>query len=84
MKDNGKTGILITIKTGSGQGDPQCSILFLIAIKHLNRLLETAFMELIYTTEEDIVVGPLFYADDNLAPSSTRKGKPVMPYLVFL
>jgi hypothetical protein len=48
VKDNGKTGILITIKTGSGQGDPQCSILFLIAIKPLNRLLATAFMELMY------------------------------------
>jgi hypothetical protein len=33
---NGRRGILITIKTGSGQGDPLSSILFLIGSEPLN------------------------------------------------
>jgi hypothetical protein len=40
---NGRPGILITIKTGSGQGDPLSSILFLIATEPLNRLLASLF-----------------------------------------
>jgi hypothetical protein len=31
---NGRRGILITIKTGSGQGDPLSSIFFLIGSNH--------------------------------------------------
>jgi hypothetical protein len=36
---NGRRRLLITIKTGSGQGDPLSSILFLIATEPLNRFL---------------------------------------------
>ncbi len=39
MEVNGRRGILITIKTGSGQGDPLSSILFLIGLEPLNRLI---------------------------------------------
>jgi hypothetical protein len=65
---NGRRGILITIRTGSGQGDPLSSILFLIATEPLNRILCSSFMELMYTAEDDITFGPILYADDNLTP----------------
>jgi hypothetical protein len=48
---NGRAGILIPIKTGSGQGDPLSSILFLIALEPLNSLLATSFPELMYSTD---------------------------------
>jgi hypothetical protein len=67
---NDRSGILITIKTGSGQGDPLSSILFLITTEPLNRLLASAFPELMYTSEEGVTVGPVLYADDNLTPLS--------------
>jgi hypothetical protein len=43
---NGKKGIVITIKTGSGQGDPLSSILFLLATEPLNRALAANFPDL--------------------------------------
>ncbi len=50
---NGQKGIFIPIKTGSGQRNPVSVILlFLVATEPLNSLLATAFMELLYTTEE--------------------------------
>jgi hypothetical protein len=65
---NGRRGILITIKTGSGQGDPLSSILFLISTEPLNRILCSSFMELMYTAEDNVTVGPILFADDNLTP----------------
>jgi hypothetical protein len=61
---NGRAGILITIKTGSGQGDPLSSILFCIAHEPLNRLLASSCLEIMYRTEEDVYDGP----GDNLPP----------------
>jgi hypothetical protein len=62
----GHKGILITVKTGSGQGEPLSSILFLITTVPLNRILATAFSELMYITSEGLLVGPLLHADHDL------------------
>ncbi len=62
----GRKGILITVKTGSGQGEPLSSILFLITTVPLNRILATAFSELMYIASEGMLVGPLLYADHDL------------------
>jgi hypothetical protein len=70
---NGRRGILITIKTGSGQGDPLSSILFLISTEPLNRILCSSFLELMYVAEDNITVGPILYADDNLTPLAIRR-----------
>ncbi len=78
---NGCAGILITIKTGSGQGDPLSSILFLIATEPLCRILATGFRELMYSTEEGVVVGPLLYADDNLTPMALTEARQLQPVL---
>jgi hypothetical protein len=78
---NGRAGILITIKTGSGQGDPLSSILFLIATEPLNRILATGFQDLMYRTEEGVVVGPLLYADDNLTPMALTEAEQLQPVL---
>jgi hypothetical protein len=70
VKVNGKKGVLIIIKTGSGQGGPLSSILNLIATEPLKRILCTSFPELMYKAEDEIVVGPILYADDNLTTLS--------------
>jgi hypothetical protein len=44
---NGRKGILITIRTGSGQGDPLSSILFLIGSEPLNKIITTKFAQII-------------------------------------
>jgi hypothetical protein len=56
---NGSAGILITIKTSSGQVDPLSSILFVIATKPLKRILVASFLELMYCLEEEVTPGPL-------------------------
>jgi hypothetical protein len=70
---NGRRGILIIIKTGSGQGDPLSSILFLISTEPLNRILCSSFLELMYVAEDNIMVGPILYADDNLTPLAIQQ-----------
>jgi hypothetical protein len=80
---NGRRGILITIKTGSGQGDPLSSILFLIGSELLNRLIANCFPHLMYFTREGITVGPIIFADDNLSPLSLTNAEQINPILAL-
>ncbi|RPH76440.1 MAG: reverse transcriptase family protein, partial [Planctomycetaceae bacterium] len=78
---NGRKGILITIKTGSGQGDPLSSVLFLIGSEPLNRVISTRFPELMYVTEEGIQIGPILFADDNLSPLKLERVDQINPLI---
>jgi hypothetical protein len=78
---NGRAGILITIKTGSGQGDPLSSILFLIATEPLNRILATGLRELMDRLEEGVINGPLLYADDNITPMALTEAEQLQSVL---
>jgi hypothetical protein len=77
---NGKKGLLITVKTGSGQGDPVSSILFLLATEPLNRALAQNYKNLMYKTESNLTVGPIIlFADDNLSPLSVERVSDIQP-----
>ncbi len=78
---NGRRGILITIRTGSGQGDPLSSILFLIGSEPLNRLIANCFPNLMYVTREGVRVGSIIFADDNLSPLSLTQAEQINPLL---
>ncbi len=57
---NGRAGILIAIKTGSGRGGGTPGpVLFLFASEPMDRLLATTFPELMYCMEEGVTVGPV-------------------------
>ena len=78
---NGRQGLLITIKTGSGQGDPLSSILFLLATEPLNRALAEKHMAVMYTTEENITIGPSMFADDNLLNMALQAARDITPVI---
>jgi hypothetical protein len=60
---NAKKGILITVWTGSGQGDPISSIFFFLATEPLNRALAQNYRHLMYKTRGNTYVGPILFAD---------------------
>ncbi len=76
---NGKKGILIKVKTGSGQGDPISSILFLVATEPLNLALARNFQQIMYTTIGNTTVGPILFADDNLNPLALPNAAAIQP-----
>ena len=78
---NGKKGLLITIRTGSGQGDPISSILFLMATGPLNRALAQNYRNLMYSTEANTTIGPILFADDNLNPLSIERANDLQPII---
>jgi hypothetical protein len=80
---NGKKGILITVRTGSGQGDPLSSILFLIGSEPLNRMIVAKLAEIMYTTMERIKVGSILFADDNLSPTKIERIEQLDPLLAI-
>jgi hypothetical protein len=73
VEGNGKKGVLITVRTGSGQGDPISSILFLLATEPLNRSLAQNYEQIMYKTRGNTTVGPILFADDNLNPLALRR-----------
>ncbi len=78
---NGKKGLLITVRTGSGQGDPISSILFLLATEPLNRALAQNYRNLMYSTVGDLTIGPILFADDNLNPLSIERANDLQPII---
>jgi hypothetical protein len=78
---NGRKGLIITIRTGSGQGDPLSSILFLIATEPLNLTMSTNLRRLMYSTEGGLTIGPILFADDNLNPLSLPSPEDIRPLL---
>ncbi len=78
---NGRKGLVITIRTGSGQGDPLSSILFLMASEPLNFTLATNLDNLMYTTEGGLKIGPILFADDNLNPLTLPTAADLQPLL---
>jgi len=78
---NVKTGLVITIPTGSGQGDPLSSILFLIATKPPNLTLSTNLRGLMYTTEGGLSIGPILFVDGNLNPLFLPSSEDIRPPL---
>ncbi len=81
VKVNGRKGILITIRTGSGQGNPLSSFLFLIGSEPLYKLIVTKFAEIMYTTAEGFTVGSTLFADDNLSPTKLQAIEQLEPLL---
>jgi hypothetical protein len=77
---NGRKGILFTIRTGSGQGDPLSSILFLFATEPMNRAFAQLHRDIMYKTIGNIVVGTLFYADENLTPVNLRSAQDLLNF----
>jgi hypothetical protein len=75
-RNHDRAGLLISIKTGSGKGACYTASCSLLQMEPLNRLLTTAFRELIYTT-----MGLLLYSDDNLTPPSLEGTKQILPIL---
>ncbi len=71
------------MKTGSSQGDPLSSILFLGATEPFNRVLATAFLQLMYTLTKGVTVGLLLYADDKLTPLAIEQAEQLQPVLSF-
>jgi len=78
---NGKKGLLITVRTGSGQGDPISSILFLLATEPLNRALAQNYRNLMYSTVGNLTIGPILFADDNLNPLSIERANDLQPII---
>jgi hypothetical protein len=78
---NGKKGVLITVGTGSGQGDPISSILFLLATEPLNRALAQNYRHLMNKRRGNISVGPILFADNNLNPLSIRSANDIQPII---
>jgi hypothetical protein len=66
LEVNGQNDILITIKTGSGQGDLLSSIIFHSGSEPLKKQIVTKFLEIMYVTSEEVTVGPILFSDDNL------------------
>jgi len=78
---NGKMGAVITIKTGSGQGDPMSSSLFLVGSEPFNLAISQLFRAIMYQDRAGLKPGPILFADDNLNPLALRTTEEILPLL---
>jgi len=78
---NGRKGLIITIRTGSDQGDPLSSILFLIATEPLNLKPSTNLWRLMYNTDRGLTIRPILFADDNLNLLTLPSSEDIRPLL---
>jgi exonuclease III len=78
---NGKRGVLITIKTGSGQGDPMSSPMFDIGTEPLCLVLILIMQSILYQDNGGLKVGPTIFADDNMNPVALTKASDLQPAL---
>ena len=72
---NGQVGMYISIRTGSGQGDPMSSSLFLIASEPVNLAITKICQQIMYTDRMGNQPNAILFADDNInqRPSRMRK-----------
>jgi hypothetical protein len=75
----GRKGLVITIKMGSGQGDPLSSILYLMATEPLNLSIAQNNRNLMYNTEGGTNLGLILFAEDNLNPLRLSTAEEVRP-----
>ena len=78
---NGKKSDKITIKTGSGQGDPISSSLFDIGSEPLCLVLILISRLIAYRDRNNLMVGPTIFADDNMNPNSMTNPEQIQPIL---
>ena len=78
---NGRAGMLITIKTGSGQGDPPSSSLFLVASEPINLAIIAISREISYQDRGGLRPNSTLFADDNINPTSLPTAAALQPIL---
>jgi len=78
---NGRKGVLITIKTGSGQGDPMSSSLFDVGSEPLCLVLTIIMQAILYQDAGGLKAGPTIFADDNINPVDLPTSADLQPVL---
>jgi len=78
---NGRSGMLITIKTGSGQGDPPSSSLFLVASEPINLAIIAISRAISYQDRGGLRPNSTLFADDNINPTSLPTAAALQPIL---
>lgn len=78
---NNRTGTLVQIRRGSGQGDPMSSSLFLLASEPINLAIIKLTEELQYRDRYGNRYPPVLFADDNLSPLSIPTSGSLLPIL---
>jgi len=78
---NGRKGVLITIKTGSGQGDPMSSSLFDVGSEPLCLVLTIIMQAILYQDTGGLKAGPTIFADDNINPVDLPTSADLQPAL---
>jgi hypothetical protein len=78
---NGQVGMYISIRTGSGQGDPMSSSLFLIASEPVNLAITTLCQQIMYIDRMGNQPNAILFADDNINPAALTNAQDILPLL---